>query len=75
MAAWRKKALDAARHRQEKRQAKKVVIAHGRLEFCKATIIDLADKSKESLYRCETDRDTCAAPRHENASCNFVFFL
>ena len=41
MAAWRKEEVDAARHRQEKREAtqlgKKVVIAHGSVEFCEAT--------------------------------------
>ena len=55
MAAWRKEEVDAARHRQEKREAtrlvgKKAVIAHGSVEFCEATPIDLADESKESLY-------------------------
>ena len=41
MAAWRKEEADAARHRQEKREAtqleKKVVIAHRSVEFCEAT--------------------------------------
>ena len=35
----------------------KVVIAHGSVEFCKATPIGLADESKESLSGRETDRD------------------
>ena len=35
----------------------KVVIAHGSVEFCEETPIDLADESKESLYGRETDRD------------------
>ena len=40
--AWRKEEVDAARHRQEKREANetgKVVIAHGSVEFCEATPI------------------------------------
>ena len=41
MAAWSKEEVDAARHCQEKREAtqlgKKVVIAHGSVEFCEAT--------------------------------------
>ena len=60
MAAWRKEEEDAARRRQEKREAtnlRKVVIAHGSVEFCEATPIGLADESKESLYERETDRD------------------
>ena len=59
MAAWRKEEVDAARHRQEEREADtgKVVIVHGSVEFCEATSIGLADKSKESLYGRETDRD------------------
>ena len=35
----------------------KVVIAHGSVEFCEAIPIGLADKSKESLYGRETNRD------------------
>ena len=60
MAAWRKKEVDAARRRQEKRKATlggKCYIVGGRVEFCEATPIDLADESKESLYGCETNRD------------------
>ena len=37
MAAWRKEEVDAARHRQEKREAtrlQKPVIANGSVEFC-----------------------------------------
>ena len=37
---WRKEEVDAARHRQEKREATrlgKLVIAHGSVEFCEAT--------------------------------------
>ena len=39
----------------------KVVIAHGSVECCEATPIGLADESKESLYRRETDRDLRSA--------------
>ena len=42
---------------------KLVVIAHGSVEFCKATSFDLVDKSKESLYGRETDRDLRSACR------------
>ena len=52
MAAWRKEEVDAARHRQEKREAtkaEKVVIANGSVGFCEAIPIGLADGSKESL--------------------------
>ena len=42
---------------------KLVVIAHGSVEFCKATSFDLVDESKESLYGRETDRDLRSACR------------
>ena len=46
MAAWREEEEDAARHRQEKREATgKVAIAHGSVEFCEATPIGPADES------------------------------
>ena len=48
MAAWRQEEEDAARHRQEKREATrlgKLQVAHGSVEFCKATHIGLADES------------------------------
>ena len=65
IAAWRKEEVDAARHRQEKREAtrlgKKVVIADGSVKFCEATPIGLSDESKESLYGRETDRDLRSA--------------
>ena len=60
MASWRKEEEDAARHRQEKREATrlgKFFIVHGRVEFCEATPMGLADESKESLYGRETGRD------------------
>ena len=63
VAAWRKEEVDAARHRQEKREAtrRKVVIAHGSVEFCEATPIGPVDESKEPLYGRETDRDLRSA--------------
>ena len=61
MAAWREEEEDAARHRQEKREATRLTklqsIAHGSVEFCEATPIGLADESWQSLYGRETDRD------------------
>ena len=47
MVAWRDEEEDAARHRQDKRdnETGKVAIAHGSVEFCKATPIGLADES------------------------------
>ena len=56
MAAWRKEEEDAARHRQEKREATRF----GKL-LCEATLIGLVDESKESLYGRETDRDLRSA--------------
>ena len=35
---------------------RKLVIAHGSVEFGEATPFDLVDKPKESLYGSETDR-------------------
>ena len=58
MAAWRKEEVDAARHRREKREARRNWIAHGSVEFCEATTpFDLVDEPKESLHGRETDRD------------------
>ena len=58
MAAWRKEEVDAARHRREKREARRNWIAHGSVELCKATTpFDLVDEPKESLHGRETDRD------------------
>ena len=60
MAAWRKEEVDAARHRQEKREVTKLgklFIAQESVEYCEATPIGLADESKESLYGREADRD------------------
>ena len=58
MAAWREEEEDAARHRQEKREATRLgrLQSHTRVEFCEATPIGLADESQESLYGRETDR-------------------
>ena len=70
MAAWRKEEGDAARHRQEKREAARLgnllsqlVIADGSVEFCEASPIILVDEPKISLYGCETDRDLRSACR------------
>ena len=54
MAAWRKEEVDAARHRQEKREATetgKLAIADGSVEFCEATPIGLVDELKGILVR------------------------
>ena len=70
MAAWRKEEVDAARHRQEKREAARLenlssqlVIADGSVEFCEASPIVLVDEAKISLYGRETDRDLRSACR------------
>ena len=62
MAAWRKGEVDAPGE-ERSNETGKVVIAHGSVEFCEATPIDLliADESKESLYGRETDRDLRSA--------------
>ena len=57
MAAWRKEVVDAARHRQENREATRLV------EFCEGTPIGLVDESKVSLYGRETDQDLRSACR------------
>ena len=66
MAAWRKEDVDAARHRQEKREATRlgtVIIADGSVEFCEATPIGLVDEPKVSMYGRETDQDLRSACR------------
>ena len=89
MAAWRKEDVDAARHRQEKREATrlekllshterdnetgKIVIAHGSVELSEATRIGLVDESKKSYTDARTE--TCVAPRHVDASRDFYFIL
>ena len=75
MAAWRKEEEDAARHRQETREATrlgKVFIVHGRVEFCEATPMGLADESKESLYGRETGRDLRNAELRSAQRCRRV---
>ena len=42
---------------RDKKTGKKVVIAHESVEFGEATVIGLADESKESLHGRETNRD------------------
>ena len=63
MAAWRKEEADAARNRQEKREATRLrkLIVHGSVEVCEATPIGLADESTESLDGRETNRDLRSA--------------
>ena len=66
MAAWRKEEVDAARHRQERREATrlgKLLAADGSVKFCEATHIGLVDEPKKSLYGRETDRDLRSACR------------
>ena len=70
MAASRKEEVDAARHRQEKREAARLVnllsqlvIADGSVEFCEASPSVLVDEPKISLYGRETDRDLRSACR------------
>ena len=43
MAAWRKEEVDAARHRQEKREATRLgnLLSDGSVKFCEATPIGL----------------------------------
>ena len=47
MVVWRKEEVDAARHREEKREATRLgkFLSHTE-EFCEATPIDLTDESK-----------------------------
>ena len=65
MAAWRKEEVGAARHRQEKREATtgKVIITHGTVEFCGATLFWASQRTKESLYGRGTERDLHSACR------------
>ena len=65
MTAWREKEVDAARHRQEKREATtgNDVIAHGSIELCEATPIRLAD-GRRNPCRDERRTETCVAPWH-----------
>ena len=44
-------------------ETRSVGIAHGSVEFCEATPIDLVDESKESLYGRDSDRDLRSACR------------
>ena len=70
MAAWRKEEVDAARHRQEKREATR--LGNLFVEFCEATPIGLVDEPKISLYGRETDQDLRSACRC--VACFFFFF-
>ena len=57
MAAWRKEEVDAARHRQEKREATRLgnLLSQTDVELCEATPIDLVDEPKVSLDGRETN--------------------
>ena len=57
MVTWRKEEVDAARHRQRKREARD----WKRVEFCQATPISLVDESKESRTGARRT-ETCVAP-------------
>ena len=68
MVARRKEEVDAARHRQEKREATRLGTLLSQrdwepyyVEFCDATPIGLVDEPKVSLYERETDhlRSAC----------------
>ena len=50
MAAWRKEGVDAARHRQEKREANetRIVVTRRKRRTCEATPNGLVDEPKES---------------------------
>ena len=73
MAVWRKKKVDAARHRQEKREATRL-IAHGSVEFCEATPIGRVHESKESCTGAR-QTETCVAPKHVDASHDFYSYF
>ena len=50
MAAWREEEEDAARHRQEKREATRLAklqshMEEASVEFCETTLVGLADES------------------------------
>ena len=51
----------------------KVVIAHGNVRFCEATPNGLVDESKKSFISARRT-ETCVAPRHEDASRDFIFY-
>ena len=63
MATWKKEEVDAARHRQEKREATRLgnLLSQTGVEFCEATPIGLVDEPKVSVYGRETDRDLRSA--------------
>ena len=55
-------------------ETEKVVIAHGGVEFCEATPIGLADESKNP-YTDASLTEVCVAPRHVDASRDFLFIF
>ena len=66
MAAWRKEEVDAARHRQEEREATRLgnLFSHTEVwNFAKPHPLALVDESKDSSYGRETDRDLRSACR------------
>ena len=75
MAAWRKEEVDAARHRQEKREATRLgkLLSHTEAENIAKRHQLASSTSRESLY----GRETCVAPRHVHASLDFfvLFFF
>ena len=81
MAAWRKEEVDAARHRQEKREATRLGKLSSHTDSCRHRILRsdthrLADEPRESLslYGPETDRDLRSAYRHVDASKFYFIF-
>ena len=66
MAAWRIEEVDAARLRQEKREATRLWETCDRTRKCRtceATPIGLVDEPKESCSGARRT-ETCVAPRH-----------
>ena len=59
--------------RETGNETEKVVIAHKSVEFYEATPIGLVDESKESCTGARWT-ETCVAPRHVDASRDFLFF-
>ena len=78
MAAWRKEEVDAARHRQEKREATRLekLLSHTEAwKFREATPIDLVDEPKKSFYGRETERAVCVGGGRGVCCQTFSFVL
>ena len=74
MPAWREEEADAARHRQEKREASRLGnLLSRKRRILRSNTLDLVDESKESLCGRETDRDLRSACRC--VACCCCFFL